>query len=258
MSNAQWFKFNNFIEDIIVANACTANGISIDVGCHNGRFTWFMGKLSHTVFAFDPSPAILSKRNIWPDLPWTNYEGVDNVVFINCGVGDKHHILTYSEYDDSSWNSLYHGEFKRAKELKKLSEKKVVVVKLDDMIKGNVSLLKIDTEGGDLKVLQGAENLIKESMPVIVVEATTPDNRREILNFLNALGYDLWHMGWIANEPTQDINVASLNLLAVHKTDSRKETILNNLNDFVKFYNSNSYDYTTMLTWVKQRILPAT
>lgn len=248
-----WFKFNNFIEDIIVNNACTTNGIAVDVGCHNGRFTWFMGKRSHTVFAFDPSPSLLFKKNLWPELPWTASTGVENVVFINCGVGEKHHILTYTEYDDSSWNSLYHGEFKRAKDLTKISEKKVVVVKLDDMIKGNVSLLKIDTEGGDLKVLQGAETLIKDSLPVIVVEATTPDNRRKILNFLNNLGYNLWHMGWPANEPTQDINIASLNLLAIHKDDIRKDSILSSVNDFV---NSCNYeDYNVMLNWVKTRLL---
>lgn len=258
MLNTEWFKFNNFIEDIIIANACSHSGIAIDVGCHTGRFTWFMGKLSQTVFAFDPSPAILLKKTAWPDLPWTNSTNIDNVVFINCGVGDKHHILTYTEYDDSSWNSLYHGEFKRAKELKKLSEKKVVVVKLDDMIKGNVSLLKIDTEGGDLKVLQGAENLIKESMPVIVVEATTPSNRYEIITFLNTMGYDLWHMGWTATEPTQDANIASLNMLAIHKTDKRKETILPGVNEFVNFCDTDDCNYSAMSEWVKQKIFPAT
>jgi FkbM family methyltransferase len=249
IEKARWFKFNNFIEDIIVAAACDRNKISIDVGCHHGRFSWFMGRLSHSVFAFDPSPNILLKRNHWPDLEWTHPSGVENVVFINCGVGDKHQILTYTEYDDSSWNSLYHGEFKRAKELTKLSEKKVVVVKLDDMINGDISLLKIDTEGGDLKVLQGASRVIVQSLPVIVVEATTPSNRREIIKFLNSLDYNVWHMGWLADEPTQDENIASLNLLAIHKEDHRKEYILSKINEFILF--SANKDYNSMAAWVK-------
>jgi FkbM family methyltransferase len=240
-----WFKFNNFLEDIVVLNSCRLDSISIDVGCHHGRFTWAMGKLSHTVFAFDPSPKILLKKNYWPELTWTNPASVENVVFINCGVGDQHQILTYTEYDDSSWNSLYHGEFKRAKELTKISEKKVVVVKLDDMIKGNISLLKIDTEGGDLKVLQGATDLIRNSLPVIVVEATVPDNRRKIISLLNDMGYNLWHMGNTVNEPTQDANIDSLNLLAIHNTDMRKENILSSINDFIKFSHDKNYDDMT-------------
>jgi len=244
-SNPLWFKFNNFIEDIIVVTACDANKIAIDVGCHYGRFAWAMAKHSHSVFAFDPSASILLKKNIWPELPWTNPAGVDNVVFINCGVGDKYQILTYTEYHDSSWNSLYHGEFKRAKELIKISEKKVVVVKLDDMVRGNVSLLKIDTEGGDLKVLQGSMRLIQESLPVIVVEATVPDNRRKIISLLNDLDYNVWHIGGIIDEPTQDANVSSLNLLAIHKTDIRTETIMSSINNFIKFSHDKNYDDMT-------------
>jgi FkbM family methyltransferase len=252
LNKISWFKFNNFIEDIIIANVCDANKIAVDVGCHYGRFTWTMGKLSHSVFAFDPLTDILFKRNYWPELTWTNPDGVDNVVFINCGVSDRYQILTYTEYDDSSWNSLYHGEFKRAKELKVIAEKKIVVIKLDDMISNNVSLLKIDTEGGDLKVLQGATNTIKKSLPIIVVEATTPNNRREIITFLNNHDYDLWHMGWPVNEPTNDEFIGSLNLLAIHKTDTRKEKLLSSINEFIDF--SYNQDYDSITNWIRNKI----
>lgn len=252
LNKITWFKFNNFIEDIIIANACDVNKIAVDVGCHCGRFTWMMGKLSHSVFAFDPLTDILFKRNYWPELTWTNSTGIDNVVFINCGVGDAHQILTYTEYDDSSWNSLYHGEFKRAKELTTVSQKKVVVVKLDDMINGDISLLKIDTEGGDFKVLQGATRVIKQSLPVILVEATTPNSRREIIKFLNRLDYNVWHMGWNVDEPTQDENIASLNLLAIHKTDTRKEKLLSSINDFIDY--SPNKDYNSLANWVRHNI----
>lgn len=247
-TNPLWYKFNHFIEDVVVENSCNANSISIDVGCHAGRFTWRMAKLSHTVFAFDPSPILLFRKNRWPELPYTNPEGVGNVAFINCGVGDKHHILTYTEYNDPTWNSLYHGEFIRGKDLVKVSEKKVVVVCLDDTVNGNVSYIKIDAEGGDLKVLQGAKRLIQSSLPVITVESGGPLSRRKIMDFLTELGYNVWNLGSELKEPSTDHTIVSLNLLAIHKTDYRRDKIIADINSFVTECQDKPHSY--MQEWI--------
>lgn len=243
-----WYQFNNFLEDIVIANACNQNAISVDVGCYNGRFTWHMGKRSHTVYAFDPSPVLLFRNNKWPRLGWTNPDGVNNIVFVNCGVGEKHHILTYTEYDEPSWNSLYHGQMKRAKDLVKKSEKQVVVVTLDSAVDGNVAFLKVDAEGGDLKVLQGAKRIIQNSLPIIVVESSSPADRRNMINFLSGFGYNVWHMGVDSKEPTNDHTVQSLNLLAIHKTDYKYSKIIE---DMGKFHaECHNKDYRTMANWI--------
>lgn len=62
----------------------------------------------------------------------------------------------------------------------------------------NIVLIKIDVEGSELKVFEGAEKLIKLNMPVIVCEAATELEFNEINKVLVPLGYKM---------PTQRFNV---------------------------------------------------
>ena len=52
--------------------------------------------------------------------------------------------------------------------------KNVLCVKLDDLPifkLENISVIKIDTEGHELKVINGSINLIKKYLPIIIVES---------------------------------------------------------------------------------------
>ena len=84
-----------------------------------------------------------------------------------------------------------------------------------------VDFMKIDVEGMEMEVLLGAENTIKKFMPVISVEADRPERAKEVREFLESLGYDVyWHC-----PPLGEIwpGVGSINFLAVpHGTDLPK------------------------------------
>lgn len=62
----------------------------------------------------------------------------------------------------------------------------VDIVALDDVVDGPVALVKIDVEGEELAVLDGAERLLRRSHPVVIVEANAPDALSERLA---SLGY---------------------------------------------------------------------
>ena len=70
----------------------------------------------------------------------------------------------------------------------------------------NISLMKIDVEGMELSVLQGAINTIKNNYPTIFIEIWDSNcwrsnykeyydkNRIDIINFLVSLGYEkIWN-----------------------------------------------------------------
>ena len=55
-----------------------------------------------------------------------------------------------------------------------------------------VSFIKIDVEGHELQVLQGAQNLLTTQMPLILLELLTEDiqaQRAASLDFLSEIGY---------------------------------------------------------------------
>jgi FkbM family methyltransferase len=68
------------------------------------------------------------------------------------------------------------------------------LVRLDDVITEKVSLIKIDVEGAELFVLQGAQRILSESRPVVLFEAlnNTVDYRYEqqlVFQFLSSFDY---------------------------------------------------------------------
>jgi len=67
------------------------------------------------------------------------------------------------------------------------------VVKLDSLLEegrlGKVTFLKIDTEGAEKQVLEGASDTIVRYRPYIVMEYHTPEDRDAINNILDTYVY---------------------------------------------------------------------
>jgi FkbM family methyltransferase len=66
------------------------------------------------------------------------------------------------------------------------------LVRLDDVINEPVGFMKVDVEGHELAVLQGAERILRNDRPVLLVESENrhnPDAPESIIAMLNDLGY---------------------------------------------------------------------
>ncbi|MGG1946527.1 FkbM family methyltransferase [Trinickia sp. NRRL B-1857] len=78
---------------------------------------------------------------------------------------------------------------------------RVPCVRLDDMTQGRtVHLLKVDVEGFELQVLQGARDLIATQRPLLFVENDRVANSRALIEYLWAQRYRLcWHISPLFN-----------------------------------------------------------
>jgi FkbM family methyltransferase len=74
-------------------------------------------------------------------------------------------------------------------------------VRLDDMFdESRFNFLKIDVEGMELEVLQGAEKSIRKFRPAIFMENNRPDKSPEVVRTLFDMGYRTWwHTGMLYN-----------------------------------------------------------
>jgi FkbM family methyltransferase len=68
------------------------------------------------------------------------------------------------------------------------TETKVDCHRLDDIYKGRVSFIKIDVEGHELQVLEGARDTIKRDLPTILIEIHEYDESK-VPSLLKELGY---------------------------------------------------------------------
>ena len=90
---------------------------------------------------------------------------------------------------------------------KSIEGQSIVTVRLDDWVdQNNISpnLLKIDVEGAETEVLEGAERTIRTSHPRIILETHSKALRERCDAFLRQMGYSLSAEGRTVKSKTND------------------------------------------------------
>ena len=128
-----------------------------------------------------------------------------NVVTRQCAVGDDHRWIDIqtSNYDER-WNygsfSLQSGFSEEGIFQGEVARETVEMVSLDDEVRvhgiGPVHMLKVDAEGYECDVLDGASELINRDQPWIFVEANRAAHFEAILCNVHDRGYNAY---WFAS-----------------------------------------------------------
>lgn len=165
----------------------------VDIGANRGEAiqSMLMRSPGASIVAFEPNRYLCEKLR--------SQYGLDrNINIINCGLGNADAVFdlytpfynnymfdglsSFKEENARDWlvNRLYN--FKKEKlEVKKMS---CTVKKLDEF-NLQPGFIKIDVQGFEYEVLQGAAETIKKHRPVLLIESP---GKREI-DFLTQLGY---------------------------------------------------------------------
>lgn len=139
-----------------IAQLARASGLMVDVGANYGYYSclWAAAKDKNRVIAFEASPKNFSALQ----LNLQRNKITEQVDLHKMAVGKEAGSMpfTLSSDEQSGWGGLLIQNQDGAIE--------VPVVSLDNFLKDNyqqIDVLKIDTEGADTWVLQGAENLLR-------------------------------------------------------------------------------------------------
>ena len=142
------------------------SAVILDVGANIGCTALLFGGLSKAVYAFEPSPTTFAflERNVVAS-------GLANVFPQNIGLGKEsgEYPLTYSPKDKSGGfvsNKTQAGQGHVTET--------IVIRRIDEAVEhlglSEISFIKIDTEGFEAQVLQGAERTLAAYQPVIMLE----------------------------------------------------------------------------------------
>lgn len=140
------------------------NPLVIDVGANQGKFSSLIKKIqpNSTLIAFEPHPK--TYKNLVKIANKYEFQTV------NLGLSDKKGRLKFYDYknnDGSTHASLYKNVIEKLHNEQSVSHT-VKVTTLDEYMSDNklsskdINLLKIDTEGHEYAVLEGAKRLIKK------------------------------------------------------------------------------------------------
>ena len=166
----------------------------VDVGSHIGSLSLYASRLvgpGGRVCAFELNPAIYRDCLV----PNILDNKCLNIVPYNLGVGATRHQVGYSA--PCPYGGAYQNRGMISVVETTPHSDSVLCVPLDELLVGPVAVLKIDVEGYEGHVLQGARKLIEDQKPVLLVEIDVHGARfdcppAKLLALLDALGYKVF------------------------------------------------------------------
>ena len=159
--------------------------LTVDVGANCGLYTRILAQLSKQVYAFEPSRdmARLLRRTSAPnvtihEIALSDQNGEGKLFIPQDASGSVHGLASLEPQIEAS------GTF--------ISSLNVQTARLDTIVDADVAFVKIDVEGHELNVLNGATGLIDRCQPVFLVEAEDrhrPEATRLVFEFFQKRSY---------------------------------------------------------------------
>ena len=177
--------------------------MAIDVGANRGNYSFYLSRLAPRTVAYEVSP-VMARFLKEARLPGVEVREV--------GLSDRKGRLTYCARRNAKGRPMYNSAF--------LSDETpdgdfailqpVNVVRLDNEGHDDVGFIKIDVEGHEYQVIEGARELLARCRPTLLVEILEGRGDREAVarnatvRLLNSLGYEAYIFARGALQPLCD------------------------------------------------------
>lgn len=196
----------------------------VDVGAHYGYFSLLAAKLVGTegkVYSFEAAPTtykILDKN-----------QGLsNNITILNRAVSDEEADLVFYEFPNlySEYNSLHIEQFDQEDWFEEYQPKAVTIksIILDEFLAKENSVptvIKIDVEGAEYKVIKGLQQSLTKHHPIVVLEYLSDERGNEAHKNAEALLQSLGYQAHLINKEGTVQPVASITqYLQAHQLDS--------------------------------------
>jgi FkbM family methyltransferase len=162
LTDAEWSARYDAETAAVIARALPASGHAVDVGAHAGEILRLIVAQAPEGlhWAFEPLPAFAVRLRA--DFPAVRVHQV--ALAAVAGTATFQHVVTNPGY-----SGLRRRTYPSAQQIESLT---VSTARLDDVLPGDqpIAFIKIDVEGGELGVLQGATRTLTHWRPVVVFE----------------------------------------------------------------------------------------
>ena len=185
-------------ETKLILRQLKSNQVVIDVGANIGYYTILIADKVKRVYALEPDKTNFEilKKNILAN-------NLKNVVAIRAAAGSKKSRLNlYKSKENLGDHKLYKIPLvPPERDVSPFEEReKVKVIKLDELVKEQVDLIKIDTQGWEPEVVAGAKKIITKDKPIIFMEYSPARYKiagldgKKMMQFLRKIYKNIW---WI-------------------------------------------------------------
>lgn len=200
------------LEDIL-SKYTDKDSVFIDIGMNIGNHSLFLAAHNIKCLAFEANQkmSVIAKENI----KINHFE--DRIKIYEYGLSDKEEKAYFAEEDKNNYGAMSLEILDTSKE----SDKKIIECKTLDSfgIQNKVFAMKIDVEGMEAKVLQGAKELISKNRPYIYVEdwSLGKDKIAKMLNELRYVVCEMFSSATYLYAPIEKVNLQDVNTHFHHK-----------------------------------------
>lgn len=179
-----------------------AGDVIVDVGANIGWYTIYAARRGAYVYAFEPCPEVfgLLKKNVEQNslshqvslLPLALYSRCESMVAKELGPENPAHQVFVNGGIDTS-QCANSGSFALKVGTEGISRQYAVPL---DSLHLSPNLIKVDAEGLDLEIMQGAVDTIRRCQPTLCYEYLGPNPEKEperlaaFNTFINDIGYE--------------------------------------------------------------------
>ena len=172
---------------------------AIDVGVYRGVYSYKLSKEFNQIHSFEPNPLL------YPYLKRYLTKIIPNMTLYNYALSNKNELTNLKI--PHRGKSIFKNNFEEIYKLgcatihennnfEKFKNYEVECKKLDDVIKDKeISFIKIDVEGHELSVIEGANNIINKYKPTLLVEIEEKHTKKPVINTINKIkdfGYKVY------------------------------------------------------------------
>ena len=198
----RFYKKQTEIEICYLSKLINQSSASIDIGVYRGVYSHFLCKYSKYVYAFEANPLLIQKLK-------KGFQKYKNITIENLAISSvqgfaklkipfRNQNIDYSNYEElyqlgtatiHEKNTLANTEF-QSFEIERIN--------LDAYsFNHKIGFIKIDVEGHELDIINGAKNLISKDKPNLMVEIEeqhTGVSNIEIIKQIKELGYECYFL----------------------------------------------------------------
>ncbi|MFZ2152705.1 MAG: FkbM family methyltransferase [Microgenomates group bacterium] len=167
------------------------NSVVVDVGANIGYYTLLLSQKCKMVYAFEPDKKCFEilKKNV-------EKNNLGNVKLFNIGISDKEEKKYLIRDEDNLGNSKINPS---KSPFNKGDLQPANCERLDDILinEHKIDLIKIDTQGWEPQVIEGAKKIIKRDSPTLFLEYTPSEYKdKSMINFLRGIYKNIWSIDY--------------------------------------------------------------
>ena len=172
---------------------------AIDIGVYRGVYSYKLAQNFNLVHSFEPNPLL------YPYLNKNLKKIISNINLYNLALSDTNGEtklklpLRSKSFFKTNIEELYQlgaASIHPNNQFDNFKEVKVEIKKLDDVkIVNKIGFIKIDVEGHELEVIEGAKNTIINNMPILLIEIEKRHTKEPVeksINHIKKIGYECY------------------------------------------------------------------